>query len=74
MNKISSSLDIERAVCFKLTIQKYLYYLFLQVGVSLDETVTIQDIEDLLWVFGSRLSAEEVRLQIKSLLQMSAPK
>ncbi|GFG33833.1 hypothetical protein Cfor_11037 [Coptotermes formosanus] len=30
------------------------------VGVSLDETVRIQDVEDLLWVFGSRLSAEEI--------------
>jgi hypothetical protein len=34
----------------------------MQVGVSLDETVKIQDVEDLLWVFGSRLSAEEVCL------------
>nr|CAD7608979.1 unnamed protein product [Timema genevievae] len=30
------------------------------VGVSLDETVSEQDVEDLLWIFGSRSSLDEV--------------
>ncbi|XP_049805436.1 glycine dehydrogenase (decarboxylating), mitochondrial [Schistocerca nitens] len=30
------------------------------IGVSLDETAGLEDINDLLWIFGSRLTAEEV--------------
>ncbi|PSN55124.1 Glycine dehydrogenase (decarboxylating), partial [Blattella germanica] len=30
------------------------------VGVSLDETVSLHDVDDLLWIFGSRLTSEEV--------------
>lgn len=46
------------AVYIQIFLLKYSYLLlFLQLGVSLDETVTERDLDDLLWVFGCESSA-----------------
>lgn len=33
----------------------------LQIGISLDETTTIDDIDDLLHIFGSKTKTEDVK-------------
>jgi hypothetical protein len=34
--------------------------MFLQIGISLDETVTAKDLSDLLWIFGYTKNVNQV--------------
>lgn len=43
--------------CWNTLKKNPLCLLFEQLGVSLDETVTERDLDDLLWVFGCESSA-----------------
>lgn len=38
----------------------YNYYFDLQFGITIDETITKEDVEDILWIFGSSTTLEDV--------------